>query len=68
METPELLDDDLVGRRKLEAVSTYMTPELKAILEQWAEEESRSLSRHVLHLLTQAAKEYQQAKDKEGKA
>ncbi len=49
--------------RKLQAVTAYLTPELKQVLEEWAEEESRSLSRHIVHLLTQAAKEYQQAKE-----
>jgi hypothetical protein len=59
-----LLDDEeLGGKRKLEVVSAYLTPELKAVLEEWAEEESRSLSRHIVHLLTQAAKERQQGKE-----
>ena len=49
------------GKRKLEAVSVYLTPELKQVLEEWAAQESRSLSRHVVHLVTQAAKERQHA-------
>jgi len=50
-------DEDLGGKRKLEAVSVYLTPELKQVLEEWAAEESRSLSRHIVHLLAQAVKE-----------
>ncbi len=60
----QLLDEEyLGGKRKLQAVSAYLTPELKQVLEEWASEESRSLSRHIVHLLSQAAKEYQQARE-----
>lgn len=57
---PLLDNEDLGGKRKLEAVSIYLTPELKQVLEEWAAQESRSLSRHVVHLVTQAVKERQQ--------
>jgi hypothetical protein len=56
-------EGDLGGKRKLQAVTAYLTPELKQALEEWAEEESRSLSRHIVHLLNQANKEYQQTKE-----
>lgn len=56
---PLLDNEDLGGKRKLEAISIYLSPELKQILEEWAAQESRSLSRHVVHLITQAVNERQ---------
>jgi hypothetical protein len=50
----------LGGKRKLEAVTAYLEPDLKAVLEEWAKSESRSLSSLVVYLLSQAAKERQQ--------
>ena len=60
------LDEEYLGvKRKLQAVTAYLTPELKQALEEWASEESRSLSRHLVHLLNQAANERQKAKEKQ---
>ena len=59
-------EGNLGGKRKLKAVTAYLTPELKQALEEWAKEDSRSLSRQIVHLLTQANKEHQQAKEQKG--
>ena len=48
------------GKRKLEQISAYITPELKTKLEQWAEDEARSLSSLVVYLLQKAVKEKDQ--------
>jgi len=41
-------------------VTAYLPEEIQRALEQWAEEESRSLSSLATYLLTQAVKERQQ--------
>ncbi|MFB8790405.1 MAG: hypothetical protein U7123_16525 [Potamolinea sp.] len=41
-------------------VTAYLPEEIQTALEQWAEEESRSLSSLATYLLTQAVKERQQ--------
>ncbi|AFZ18111.1 ribbon-helix-helix domain-containing protein [Allocoleopsis franciscana] len=45
-------------------VTAYLPEEVQKALEEWAEEESRSLSSLATYLLTQAVKERQQPKDK----
>ena len=61
--TPQISDQKtLGGKRRLEAVTAYLEPDLKAVLEEWADSESRSLSSLVVYLLSQAAKERQQDK------
>lgn len=48
--------DDL-GKRQADSVTTYLPTEVKQLLEQWAEDESRSVSSLVAYLLTQAVKD-----------
>lgn len=50
-------NDDLSNRRKAEMIAAYVSQELKSDLEQWAEEENRSVSSLITHLLTKAVKE-----------
>lgn len=45
-------------------VTAYLPEEIQTALEQWAEEESRSLSSLATYLLTQAVKERQQKQHK----
>lgn len=54
-----LNNNDLSNRRKAEMISAYVNPELKKALEQWAEDENRSVSSLITHLLTLAVKERQ---------
>ncbi len=49
------------GKRKLDIISAYVKPELKAALEVWAEEESRSLSSLMVYLLTKAVKDREES-------
>lgn len=41
-------------------VTAYLPEEVQTALEEWAEQESRSLSSLATYLLTQAVKEHQQ--------
>ncbi|MBE9125990.1 MULTISPECIES: ribbon-helix-helix domain-containing protein [unclassified Coleofasciculus] len=45
-------------------VTAYLPEEIQKALEQWAEEESRSLSSLATYLLTQAVKERQHKQNK----
>jgi len=47
-------DTFTLGKRKLEAITAYITPELKESLERWAANDSRSVSSLITHLLNQA--------------
>lgn len=53
-----------VGKRKLDIISAYVKPELREALQQWAEEESRSLSSLMVYLLTKAVKDRQAGSDR----
>ena len=55
-------NDELSNRRKADMVSAYVSPELKAALEKWADEENRSVSSLITHLLTKAIKEKEESK------
>jgi hypothetical protein len=49
-------------------VTAYLPEEIQKALEQWAEEESRSVSSLVTYLLTQAVKERQDRKAKQSES
>ncbi|MEQ9668504.1 ribbon-helix-helix domain-containing protein [Coleofasciculus sp. G2-EDA-02] len=56
-----MLKHEDLGLMKLKGrVTAYLPEEIQRALEQWAEEESRSLSSLATYLLTQAVKERQQ--------
>lgn len=57
--------NQLMGRRQLEAVAVYVTAEVKQQLEQWAEEEERSVSWIVAKLINDAIAQKQQGKKNE---
>jgi hypothetical protein len=49
-------------------VTAYLPEEIQKALEQWADEESRSVSSLVTYLLTQAVKERQDRKTKQSES
>lgn len=51
-----------MGRRQLESVTVYVTAEVKQQLEQWAQEEERSVSWIGAKLITDAIAQKQQGK------
>ena len=57
---PQPVALDVGGKRKLDAMSIYITPELKKKLEKWAAIEQRSLSNFVVYLLTKTIEEKEQ--------
>ena len=48
-----------VPKKNLEVIATYMLPEQKKVLEQWAAKERRSVSNLVAGILADAIDDYQ---------
>lgn len=57
MQIAELLTP--MGKRQLEAISAYVSPEVKQALEQWAKDEERSVSWIVAKVVTDAIEQRQ---------
>lgn len=60
----EALGSSNLPRKNVEACVTYVKPEIKQALEDWAEKEHRSLSSLLAHLLTQAVEQHQATNQK----
>ncbi|MGE5659460.1 MAG: ribbon-helix-helix domain-containing protein [Actinomycetota bacterium] len=51
---------EVPSRRKSEVVTSYLDKDVKQVLEDWAEQEQRSVSSLIAYILTKAAREFQQ--------
>lgn len=60
----ELKQTTRMPPKNLESIQTYVKPEIKAKLAQWAAEEDRSISWLVSKLLTEAVEQYSTNKNK----
>ena len=59
------VENDVGGKRKLDMIGVYLTPALKRALEQWAEEERRSVSNLAAVLLEDAVRERERKQGEE---